>query len=108
MPNVVHHCVQDLDEGSPAHSAESGVVSLGMRRLHSGSGFKASSPYVPLGEDSKEDSHMDDLLFMLKTQNFSPSSAASDDSGHRFQQHNTSGGSEHFERRRISIADTHL
>ena len=100
--------MQDLQEVSPAHSAESGVVSLGMRRLRSGSGYKTSSPYSPLGEENKDDSHMDDLLFMLKTQNFSPSSAASDDSEHQFQQHNTSGGSEHFERRRISIADTHL
>lgn len=93
--------MQDLQEVSPTHSAESGVVSLGMRRLR-----KTSSPYAPLGEENKEDSHMDDLLFMLKTQNFTPASVASDDSEHRFQ-HNTSG-SEHFERRRISIADTHL
>lgn len=90
-----------VQEVSPTHSAESGVVSLGMRRLHSQGG----SPYTPLGEDSKDDSHMDDLLFMLKTQNFSPGSV-SEDSDPRFH-HNTSG-SEHFERRRISIADTHL
>jgi hypothetical protein len=103
--------MQDLQETSPAHSAESGVVSLGMRRLHSSSDvFKRSPPYVPLGEENKDDSHMDDLLFMLKTQNFSPASVASDDSEpqSRFQHNTTAAGSEHFERRRISIADTHL
>ena len=100
--------VQDLQETSPTHSAESGVVSLGMRRLHgSTSDFKGSPPYVPLGDENKDESHMDDLLFMLKTQNYSPASVNSDDSDQRFQ-HNTSAGTEHFERRRISIADTHL
>ena len=90
-------------------SPESGVVSLGMRPLNSGSTNK--SPYVPLGEESKDDSHMDDLLFMLKTQNFSPGSVGSDESepSTARPKHNRSGGgTEHFERRRISIADTHL
>ena len=79
------------------------MVSLGMRRLHSNSDFKGP-PYTPLGEEAKEDSHMDDLLFMLKTQNFSGGSVVSEDSEPRLHP----AGSEHFERRRISIADTHL
>ena len=99
------------EEVSPTHSAESGVVSLGMRRLHSSSDVRSpfsSSPYAPLGEETKDDSHMDDLLFMLKTQNFSAGSVVSDDSEAIPRFHTSSGGTEHFERRRISIADTHL
>lgn len=90
-------------------SPESGVVSIGMRRLNSD--FSHKPPYVPLGEESKDDSHMDDLLFMLKTQNFSPGSVGSDESDPslvRTRQNRSGAGTEHFERRRISIADTHL
>lgn len=102
--------MQDLQEESLDHSgAESGVVSLGMRQLNSDYS-PHKSPSVPLGEESKDDSHMDDLLFMLKTQNFSPGSVGSDESEPSVvRRTNRSGaGSEHFERRRISIADTHL
>lgn len=83
-------------------------MSIGMRSLHSSSDLGHT---VPLGEESKEDSQMDDLLFMLKTQNFSPGSVGSDESDSTVvrPRHNRSGtGTEHFERRRISIADTHL
>ena len=63
------------------------------------------------GEEGK-DSHMDDLLFMLKTQNFSESftsdeSDHSESGGYQKRSHGKPGG-ERFERRRISIADTHL
>ena len=90
------------------------MVPLGMRPLHSSSDFGEDKPfpYTPAGEEVKDDSHMDDLLFMLKTQNFSGGSMASDDSDqnthrsrHNRLQHT---GAQHFERRRISIADTHL
>ena len=80
-----------------------------MRPLHSSSDL--SPKYTPVGEESKEDSHMDDLLFMLKTQNFSGESVASDESDrniHRSRHNRLGMGAEHFERRRISIADTHL
>ncbi len=103
--------MQDFPEHSPGHS--SGVVSIGMRRLHSTSDYSQSRspPFVPLGEETKDDSQMDDLLFMLKTQNFSAGSVGSDDSEpsiRRPQQSRKGTGTEHFERRRISIADTHL
>lgn len=103
--------MQDLGEQSLEHSSpESGIVSMGMRRLQSGSEGKLPR-HVPLREEAKDDSHMDDLLFMLKTQNYSGDSVVSDESEPVVARphHNRSGtGTEHFERRRISIADTHL
>lgn len=74
-----------------------------MRPLHS------SSDYKKLPSD---DEQMDDLLFALKTHNFSGESVASDESELNLQSRQdrlAAGlGGEHFEHRRISIADTHL
>ena len=94
---------QDFAEQSPGHS--SGVVSIGMRRLESESDYR-STPVV--GEETKDDSQMDDLLFMLKTQNFSPGSVGSDDSAEQSMRRPQHSRTEQFQRRRISIADTHL
>ncbi len=84
------------------------VVPLAVRPLTSSSELPRKRG---LDQQSDESGDMDDLLFMLKTQNFSES-LASDDSEHSGlvspQKRATKPKTEHFERRRISIADTHL
>lgn len=84
---------------------------LGMRPLTSSSDIPAKRPLPSDKSEESYDGHFDDLMFMLKTQNFSESFASdeSEQSGPvGFQKRPSKSGAEHFERRRISIADTHL
>jgi len=77
------------------HEPSPPVVSLGVKRVPS---------ETSLQQETGEDSHLDDLMFMLKTQTYSPT----DDT---FEMESTTkkpSGSEQLQYRRISIADTHL
>lgn len=71
------------------------VVPLGMKR---------SSSDPSLQQDPTEDSHLDDLMFMLKTQTYSPA----DDTFEMESTNKKPSGSERLVYRPISIADTHL
>ena len=85
----------DSDEESSGSSLEGGsVIPLALRQ-------------VPSVEPSLEgdDSQLDDLMFMLKTQNLPDE----DDTSPLFPESlHKPTASEHLELRRISIADTHL
>ena len=75
------------------------VISLGMKRVSSDHSLQSS---VQTGEDSQ----LDDLMFMLKTQTY-PHGDDEQDVYDPDSIRNPSA-SEHLEYRRISIADTHL
>lgn len=80
------------------------VIPLAVRRV-------GSEPSIPPSLDEADggdegDSHLDDLMFMLKTQSYPHDEAEplfESDSSIR-----KPSGSEHLQMRRISIADTHL
>ena len=86
----------DEDSSGSASSIEGvSVIPLGLRQ-------------VPSEEPSLEgdDSQLDDLMFMLKTQNLPE---GEDDTTPLFPESpHKPAASEHLELRRISIADTHL
>ena len=72
------------------------VVGVGMNRYNDDMGSQASV------SESQGDSHLDDLMFMLKTQTYQSDKGGSKGTSNRPK------GAEHLELRRISIADTHL
>lgn len=75
------------------------VVPLGVRRYPSDTSL--THPHSP----EREDSHLDDLMFMLKTQTYQSGSETGSKGTPSYQKPK---GAEHLELRRISIADTHL
>lgn len=94
---------KDSDVSSQVGPGQEGIMTLGIRHISSSDTSlpvraREGSP-VPEGEDS----NLDDLMFMLKTQNYD------DDSAHLVSPWKRQPkGEEHLELRRISIADTHL
>ena len=95
---------KDSDASSQVGSGQEGIMTLGVRQLPSDTslhrpGASSSGPPDPSGEDS----NLDDLMFMLKTQNYDDDSAPLVSPRKREPK-----GEEHLELRRISIADTHL
>ena len=95
---------KDSDASSQVGSGQEGIMTLGVRQLPSDTslhrlGASSGGPPDPSGEDS----NLDDLMFMLKTQNYDDDSAPLVSPRKREPK-----GEEHLELRRISIADTHL
>ncbi len=76
------------------------VVSLGMKRV-------SSEPSVQPSNQSG-DSHLDDLMFMLKTQTYPHDEEEEEPDFPDLDSPRKPSASEHLELRRISIADTHL
>lgn len=94
---------KDSDISSQVRSDQGGeVMTLGVRQLSNASlPLRGTSPVQTEGEDS----NLDDLMFMLKTQNYDDN----DDSAPLVTPRRRGPkGEEHLELRRISIADTHL
>lgn len=94
---------KDSDASSQVGPGQEGILTLGMRHISSSdtslpARAREASP-VPDGDDS----NLDDLMFMLKTQNYDNDSAPLVSPRKREPK-----GEEHLELRRISIADTHL
>ena len=96
----------DSDASSQLGPGQEGIMTLGMRQLSSDTNlFPGTSPggMDPSDPEEREDSNLDDLMFMLKTQNYDDDSAPLVSPRKREPK-----GEEHLELRRISIADTHL
>ena len=98
----------DSDASSQVGSGQEGIMTLGVRHLPSDTSLHR--PPGPRGagsggppDQSGEDSNLDDLMFMLKTQNYDDDSAPLVSPRKREPK-----GEEHLKLRRISIADTHL
>lgn len=92
---------KDSDASSQVGPGQEGIMTLGVRH------FSSSDASLPARETSPapdgDDSNLDDLMFMLKTQNYDDDSAPLVSPRKRQPK-----GEEHLELRRISIADTHL
>ena len=96
------HCVQEWDKETEDEIAPA-VVPIGVKRLGSDAHVNRMS------SESQDDSHLDDLMFMLKTQTY-PTTDDTDPlvgSGVSLRKPQPTGA-EHLQLRRISIADTHL
>lgn len=101
---------KDSDASSQVGTGQEGIMTLGLRQLSSDTSLNrppvAGGIYRGSGgpqDQSGEDSNLDDLMFMLKTQNYDDDTAPLVSSRKREPK-----GEEHLELRRISIADTHL
>lgn len=92
---------KDSDASSQVGSGQEGIMTLGVRQLPSDINLHRGTSPGP--DQSGEDSNLDDLMFMLKTQNYDDDSAPLVSPRKREPK-----GEEHLELRRISIADTHL
>jgi len=99
-----------LQEKENLEFAGDDIVPLGVRPLPPSSSNSLKKPLPSNRSDGSGDGHFDDLMFMLKTQNFSDSfvSDESDQRGPAGYERRPKAGAERYERRRISIADTHL
>ena len=91
---------KDSDASSQVGPGQEGIMTLGVRQFSSSdvSLPPRGTSSVPDGDDS----NLDDLMFMLKTQNYD------DDTAPLSPRRREPKGEEHLELRRISIADTHL
>ena len=98
---------KDSDASSQVGSGQEGIMTLGVRTLPSDTSLHRPPGGRSLGgppaDPSGDDSNLDDLMFMLKTQNYDDDSAPLVSPRKREPK-----GEEHLELRRISIADTHL
>lgn len=91
---------KDSDASSQLGTGQEGIMTLGVRKISSDVNLPQGTSPAP--EGSGDDSNLDDLMFMLKTQNYDDSEPLTS------SRKREPKGEEHLELRRISIADTHL
>ena len=104
MPSVCVFVQEEWEEEEKRTGPN--VQPLSVRRLGSEAG--GAGP-AARSSDNTEDSQLDDLMFMLKTQTYSSEEGAPPyGEGDHVELRKRPLGDEHLELRRISIADTHL
>ena len=97
---------KDSDASSQVGQGQHGIMTLGVRQFSSSDASLPPRGTSPSPGPDGEDSNLDDLMFMLKTQNYDDDD--DDTVPLTSPQKRERKGEEHLELRRISIADTHL